>query len=136
MTFSSTKCGKLLKVIGTVSFRPIRRLNLLYFTNYTHMQYLTYRAFRHLSEHPTVQAFCQYINALIITLVCPRVPWTTTWRCSCSSAMCSSSPPCSRSPPSGPCLTTSPRSAPTPSRCAVSSNDRSLSLHLTLAPGR
>ena len=52
--FCPTNRRKLRNVISTTSHGPIR--------NYAQMKCLTKRAFPHLSEHQTFQAFCQYDN--------------------------------------------------------------------------
>jgi len=53
--------GNYLTPLCTMSFWAIRRLNLLYFAGYLHMQCLTQHAFLHLSKHlMSIQAFCQY----------------------------------------------------------------------------
>jgi len=46
-----------------MSFGPIRKLNILYFAGYTHMQCLRYHDFLQLSKNRvSVQAFCRYMN--------------------------------------------------------------------------
>ena len=61
MTFSPTKCGKLLNIISLISFGPIRILNILCFAGYPHIHFLTWLAFPHLSEQQTsIKAFCRY----------------------------------------------------------------------------
>jgi len=63
ITYGPTTGGKLSNVITKMSFGPIRRMNGLCAASYTHMQRLTWHAFRHLSEHWTsFQPFHRYFN--------------------------------------------------------------------------